>query len=105
MQAGDIKPTLHEIIARLKEIARNTNNNACCEATTSAGQNSSIPKGFGSVSVVQLTSGVVNITMSDGTVFQLSAVGQVYVVSAPDFEYLAAFPISGTATWEWSAIK
>ena len=104
MKAGDIKPTLNEIIARLKEIARNTNNNACCTAVTSSGVNTSVPAGFGSVSIV-LTSGSINVTMSDGTVYPMTTVGESLIQSASPVEALPSYVISGTGTWKWVAIK
>lgn len=106
MNFGDLRPSLGEIIRLLKQISRNSDENSCCVAITSAGQNISIPAGFGSVSIVQTSSaGSVDITMSDGSTFILTGQGQTYVVAAPQFETLQAFPISGSGTWQWSAIK
>jgi|SRR5271155_423964 len=108
MEFGDIRGRLDEIVHTLDQINRNTSNNSCCEAITSAGQDISVPSGFNAVSIVQTSaSGTVGITMSDGSTFILSAQGQTYSVSAAIFQSLPAFLISGTAgaTWEWSAIK
>src|SRR5271169_3403739 len=108
MEFGDLRGSLGEIIRLLKTIDRNTNDNACCAATTSAGTNSSVPQGFNSVSIVQTSvSGTVTITMSDGSTFELAGQGQGYSVSAAAFQYLTAYAISsgGGATWQWSAIK
>jgi hypothetical protein len=106
MQFGDIRGSLNEIITRLKQISIHTNTSACCEATTSSGVGSSIPKGFSSLSIVQTSSsGTVDITMSDGTVFSLQTQGEALVQAAGDNKYLPAYAISGSGTWKWAAIK
>ena len=108
MQFGDIRGSLNEIITRLKQISIHTNNSACCQATTSAGVDTSIPAGFSSISIVQTSaSGTVNITMSDGTIFALQTQGEVLVQSAGDNKFLPAYPIAGVGggTWKWVGVK
>jgi hypothetical protein len=104
MQVGDIKPVLYDIIARLKEIARYTNSNACCTATTTSGVNTSVPAGLGSVAIA-LTDGSANITLSDGSVYPMIVVGEVFVDSAPFGASLPAYAISGSGTWKWHGIS
>jgi hypothetical protein len=107
MEYGDFRPKADHFITLLKEIARNTNNNACCTATTSAGTGTSVPAGFRSVTITQSGAGTVVITMTDGSVYTLSAAGQQYIVTSPIFQSLPAFAISSTggASWQWSAIS
>jgi hypothetical protein len=107
MNYGDIRDQIVLIINKLDSIDKHTDNNACCVAVTSAGQNSSVPAGFRNVSVIQTGAGVVVITMSDGSTFTLNTVGQSYVVSAPIFKNLPAFTVATTdgATWQWSALS
>lgn len=103
MQFGDIRDTLNTMIKYLKEISRNTDNNACCTADVSAGSGTSIPAGFRYVSITQTAGGTVTITMPNGTVYTLSSAGQSFTLQAPIFKNLPAFTIAATggATWEW----
>jgi len=105
MQAGDIKPILYDIIARLKEIARNTDINACCTAITSSGVGINIPAGFASISIAQVGTGNVVVTMSDSSTYTLSADGEILVQAAPTNKTLPAYTITGSASWKWVAIK
>jgi hypothetical protein len=103
MESGDFKAVMGTVIAYLKEIARNTNNNACCTATVSAGSGTSVPAGFNYVSITQTAAGIIAITMPNGTVYTLSAVGQSFTLQTPIYSSLPAFAVSagGGATWEW----
>lgn len=103
VQFGDLNPVLNKIITELKAIARNTSISGCCTATTSAGSNTSVPAGFSSVSIVDL-SGTVTITMSDGSTYQLTSTGETLVQVASGNKSLPAYTISG-GTWKWVAIK
>ena len=107
MNYGDLHGPLGEIIRLLKSVDRHTDNNACCVATTSAGTNTSVPAGFRVLTIEQTGAGTVIITMSDGTIYTLSGVGQTYSVSAPIFKSLPAFAISATggATWQWNGLS
>lgn len=106
MQFGDLKPVLGEIIRLLKSVDRHTDNNACCVADTSAGTGD-VPAGFRDLTITQTASGTVVITMSDGTIYTLSAVGQSYVAQAPIFKNLPAYTIIATAgaTWQWNGLS
>jgi hypothetical protein len=105
MEFGDLRPKLDHLISLLKEIGRNTNDNSCCVASTSAGVNINVPAGFASASVA-LTSGSINVTMSDGSIYPMTTVGEVLVQAALQNEVLPSIIIiSGPGTWKWSAIK
>ena len=108
MNFGDIRGSLDKMIQLLKGIDRNTNQSSCCIATTSAGTGS-IPEGFKTVSIMKNDTGigVVNITLSDGSVFPLTAQGEVFVDASSDKFVLPAYNISSTlsATWVWHGIK
>ena len=107
MQYGDARDKYNEMIRLLASIDRHTDNNACCTAVTSAGQNSDVPSGFRNLTIVQTAAGIITITMSDGSTYTLNAVGQQYVISAPIFKNLPAYTISasGGGTWQWSALS
>ena len=104
MESGDFKAVMGTVIAYLKEIARNTNDNACCQAITSAGVNTSIPAGFGSVSII-LVSGSIDIVMSDGSIYPMTVIGESLLQSGSVIEKLPAYIITGTGTWKWSAVN
>lgn len=107
MESGDFKPVMGTVIQHLKQIERNTNNNACCTASTSAGTDTSVPAGFRSVTITQTVAGMVVITMSDGTTYTLSGVGQSLPITAPVFQSLPAFPVSasGGGAWQWIGLN
>lgn len=108
MNFGDIRGPLDKMIQLLKEIGRNTSQSACCTATTSAGTGD-IPAGFKTVSIMKTDAGagVVNITLSDGSVFPLTIQGEVFVDASSDKFVLPSYTISSTlgATWIWHGIK
>lgn len=91
------------VVGKLKEIAHNTKSSACCAAITSAGT-ADVPAGFGSVSIV-LLSGTADVTMSDGSTYPMTTVGEVLIQAAPGNKFLPAITITGSGTWKWSAIK
>lgn len=102
IRAGEL---IGAILGKLKEISHNTRQTVCCTAITSAGSNISVPVGFGSVAIVQTTDGIVDITLSDGSIFQMTVVGETFVDSAPSNKSLPAYTISGTGSWKWHSIK
>lgn len=99
-----VQSALSGILTKLKEISNNTRSSACCTATTSAGTGD-IPAGFASVSIAQTGTGDVAITMSDATVYTMTAEGEVFVQSAPTNKTLPAYTIAGSSTWKWVGIK
>lgn len=103
MESGDFKAVMGTVIAYLKEIARNTNDNACCTANVTGGADSSVPAGFRSVTITQTAAGAVTITFPNGTTYTLSAVGQSLPLEGTIFQTLPALTITagGGATWEW----
>jgi hypothetical protein len=104
MEFGDLRPLLERIIADIQGIRRNTNNAGCCVADTSASGSTSIPAGFGSVSIV-LLSGTATITLSDGSTYPLTTTGEVFTDVAPNGDSLPAYTITGSGTWKWHGIK
>lgn len=105
IQLGDLQGFLHKMISELKHINRNTGIGGCCPAITSAGSSTSIPAGFGSVAIVQTSAGVVNITLSDGTIFQMTVIGETFIDAAAPNKSLPIYAISGSAAWKWHGIK
>jgi hypothetical protein len=103
MNWGDFRDPFNHAITLLKQIANHTNQSGCCTAVTSSGINTSIPAGFASIAITA-ESGGVNITLSDGTVFPLSVLGEVFVDAAGANKSLPAYTISG-GTWKWHGIK
>lgn len=106
MEFGDLRPKLDIIITDLKRISRNTGGD-CCAATTSAGLNINVPSGFKSVAIVQTGTdgdGVVDIMLSDGSIFEMSTLGETFVDVAPEGKFLPAYTITGSA-FRWHAIK
>jgi hypothetical protein len=103
VQLGDLRPFLDKMIALLKTIDRNTNVSGCCSTTNSSGQNTSVPAGFSSVSIVAL-SGTVDVTMADGSIYPLTTTGETLVQTASPNKSLPAYHISG-GTWKWIALK
>ena len=109
MNFGDIRGSLDKMIQLLKEIGRNTNQSACCTAVTSAGTGVGVPIGVKSIAIVKTDSGagLVNIQLSDGSIFALSLQGESFVDVSADRFSLPAYVISSTggATWSWHGIK
>lgn len=105
IQLGDLRGFLDKIISVLKQIQRQTESSGCCPSTTSAGTTISVPAGFGSVAIVQTSAGEVDITLSDGSVFSMTVLGETFVDAAAPNRSLPAYTISGTATWKWHGIK
>lgn len=104
---GDFRGVLEAILVKLKQISHYTNPSECCAAITSGGTGALIPAGFNSISITQTSAGAVNVTLSDGSVFPLTASGQVFTQVAGPGKFLPAYTISTTdgATWKWAAIK
>lgn len=108
MSFDQFRGSLDRMISELKRISLFTNPASCCAASTSAGNTTSIPVGFSSISIVQTSpGGTVNITMSDGTVFTLQVQGEILVHAAGNGKFLPAYPIASPdgATWKWTAVK
>lgn len=103
MEYGDIAPLIKDAINYLKAVERNTGGD-CCIATTSAGSGSSIPAGFTSIAIVQTGAGTVDIQMSDGSNYSMTAVGEVFSDSI-NAGSLPTYIISGSGTWKWHGIK
>jgi len=104
MQFGDIRGTLDTMIGLLKRIAAHTNQSGCCTAVTTAGVGD-VPAGLASVAITQTSAGYVDIVLSDGSTFQMSTSGEVFVDAAGANKSLPAYTISGSASWKWHGIK
>lgn len=104
---GDFKGALDYIISLLKKIDRHTECAVCNVApTTTAGAGIDVPAGLRSVAIVKTSAdGTVNVTMSDTSVYAMTAAGEVIVDSATGDAKLPAYPISGDGTWKWHGIK
>lgn len=107
MEFGDIAPLLRKQIADLEGIRRNTSNAGCCTADTSASGSTSIPAGFASIAITKTSSsGMVVITLSDGSTYPLTMQGEVFI-DAGGNKSLPAYTITTPdgATWKWHGIK
>lgn len=83
----------------------------CCQVsanTTSAGVNTSVTDRFKSISISKTNNiGTVNITMSDGSVYPMIDLGEIFYDAASPGSFLPAYTISSSdgGTWKWHSIK
>lgn len=100
---GELKPHLNEIARLLRTLV----NTQCAgvspsPAITSAGTGN-IPSGFKSISIVAETVPS-TLTLSDGTTYTFTTVGETIVQAASDGGTLPAYTLSG-GTWKWLGVK
>ncbi len=110
MSFDQYRGSLQTIIDKLRQIERHTKCASCGGDTniTSSGVGVSVPVGFKSVSIVKTSStGTVNVTMSDASVYPMTVEGEVLVSAASPGGVLPAFTIAtgDGATWKWQGIK
>lgn len=98
---GEFKPILGEI-ARYLRIMSNAQCGTPSTAITSAGTGQ-IPAGFNSVSIVA-TSVPITLTMSDGSTYIFTTVGESIVQTAAIGGSLPAYALSG-GTWKWIGVN
>ena len=104
---GDLKPYFGEISRLLRSIA-----NALCrqitpiQQTTSAGTGS-IPAGFKSVAIAKTSSNAdtVTLTLSDGSVYTMTELGEIFVDSASVSSFLPAYTKGGAGTIKWHGVN
>lgn len=105
---GDFRPILEAILTLLKRIDRNTGCATCETNVTSAGGAVSIPAGFKSIAVIKTSSGgTATITLSDGSTYPLTELGESFADAATPNGTLPAYTIAtgDGATWKWHGIK
>ena len=114
---GDLRGPLEKLIQLLKAIERHTGCIACAEEgilpspvteITTSGVGSSVPAGLTSVAIIKTNStGTVNITMSDSTVYPLTTQGEGISDDASNGTILPAYTISSPdgGTWKWHGIN
>lgn len=99
---GEFKPSLNEI-ARLLRILVKTTCESTAPVTTSADVDTNVPAGFKSISIVA-TSVPITMTMSDGSEYEFTVVGETFVDAATAGGVLPAYELSG-GSWKWHGIK
>ena len=83
----------------------------CCQSAaniTSGGVNTSTSDKFKAISISKTNNiGIVNITLSDGTIYPMIDLGEIFYDSASPGSFLPEYTISSTdgGTWKWHGIK
>lgn len=106
---GDFKGSLDFIISLLKSINRHTECASCGGTANiaSAGVSTSVPAGFKSIAIVKTStnSDSNTITLSDGSTYPMTELGEVFVDAASPGSTLPAYTISGAGSWKWHGIQ
>lgn len=105
---SELSPFFRQILCELRGLRAaqcNSEEAAAVVATTSAGENSSIPAGFKSVAIVKTNdTGTVEITMSDASIYTLTEQGEGLSDNSVN---LPAYTIatSDGGEWKWHGIQ
>lgn len=106
-QFGDLRGPLDKLIALNKRQVDLLACATCQENVTSAGTGN-IPEGFKSIAIVK-TSGndTVTITLSDGSTYNLTVLGESFEDAATPNGSLPSYTIASGdgGTWKWHGIK
>jgi len=92
---------LHDIACYLRAMVGSPN-------ITSAGVDISVPGNFKSIAVVKTNdTGTVNVTLSDGSIYPMTAQGETFADGATAGTLLPAYTIatSDGGTWKWHGIQ
>lgn len=108
-QFGDLRGPLDKLIALNKRQVDLLACGTCQENVTSAGVDSSIPAGFKSIAIVKTSqdTDTVTITLSDGSTYDLTVLGESFEDAASPNGTLPAYTIAtgDGGTWKWHGIK
>jgi len=107
-QYGDLRGPLDKIISILKGIERALTCATCRDNVTTAGEDESVPAGLSSVAIVKTNgTGTVTITLSDGSTYDLTVLGEGFTDAASPNGKLPAYTIASgdSGTWKWHGIQ
>jgi len=114
---GDLRGPLEKMIQLLKAVERQLTCLVCASGAsgviptvqeTVSGVNTSVPAGLTSVAIVKTNStGTVNVTMSDASIYPLTQQGEGIADDASNGTVLPAYTIASSdgGTWKWHGIK
>lgn len=109
VQYGDLRGPIEALIKLQKETNRLLGCANCQENITSAGVDTDIPAGFKSIAIVKTSQDddTVTITLSDGSTYDLTALGESFEDAASPNGKLPEYSIATAdgGTWKWHGIK
>lgn len=105
---GDLRGPFEKMIQLLKSIERHTRCNSCGgDPLISTAGTGDVPAGLKSFAIVKTSSNsdIVNVTLSDGSIYQMIELGEVFIESANNGGVLPDYTIAGPGTWKWHGLK
>lgn len=107
-QFGDLRGLFDKQISLLKSIDRALNCATCRDNVTTAGVDVDVPAGLNSVAIIKTSdTGTVTITLSDGSTYDLTVLGEGFSDAATPNGKLPIYTITSGdgGTWKWHGIK
>ena len=108
MNFGDLRPVLDKIITLLKRIDASISCATCEDNITTADVDDDVPAGLKSVAIIKTSEpGTVTITLSDGSTYDLTVLGESFADAATPNGKLPVYTIASGdgGTWKWHGIK